>query len=57
MTYLPVLLESPKGYNILISEADLKDYPCMFLKSNGNNGMIGAFPKRLWSLDLGMIGL
>lgn len=45
MTYLPVLLESPKGYNILISEADLKDYPCMFLKSNGNNGMIGAFPK------------
>lgn len=45
MSYFPVLLESPKGYNILISEADLDDYPCMFVKSTGNNGLTAVFPK------------
>ncbi|MDP4290077.1 MAG: glycoside hydrolase family 97 protein [Bacteroidota bacterium] len=45
MTVLPVLLETDKQYKILISEADLLDYPCMFLKSTGNNGMKSAFPK------------
>lgn len=45
MTTLPVLLEAGKNYKILISEADLSDYPCMFLKSTGNNGMISTFPK------------
>ncbi|MGQ8335130.1 glycoside hydrolase family 97 protein [Sunxiuqinia sp. A32] len=45
MTILPVLLETDKQYKILISEADLSDYPCMFLKSTGNNGMQSAFPK------------
>lgn len=32
MTYLPVLVSTDKQYNILISEVNLKDYPCMFLK-------------------------
>jgi len=45
MTTLPVLLETNKAYKILISEADLFDYPCMFLKSTGSNGMKSAFPK------------
>ncbi|MDP4238662.1 MAG: glycoside hydrolase family 97 protein [Bacteroidota bacterium] len=45
MTTLPVLLETDKQYKILISEADLSDYPCMFLKSTGKNGMKSAFPK------------
>jgi alpha-glucosidase len=45
MSTLPVLLETDKQYKILISEADLSDYPCMFLKSNGNNGMKSVFPK------------
>lgn len=45
MSYLPVLLESPKGYNILISEADLDDYPCMFLKGTDDNGLTAVFPK------------
>ena len=45
MTTLPVLLETDKEYKILISEADLSDYPCMFLKSTGKNGMTAAFPK------------
>lgn len=45
MSYLPVLLESPEGYNILMSEANLDDYPCMFVKSTGNNGLTAVFPK------------
>lgn len=45
MSYLPVLLETDKAYKILISESDLRDYPCMFLKSTGNNGMQSLFPK------------
>lgn len=45
MSYLPVLLETDKQYKILISEADLQDYPCMFLKSTGDNGMQSLFPK------------
>ena len=45
MSYLPILLETDKPYKILISEADLHDYPCMFLKSTGRNGMQSLFPK------------
>lgn len=45
MSYLPVLLEAGHNYKILISEADLRDYPCMFLKSTGKNGMRSLFPK------------
>lgn len=47
MSYLPVLIETDKAYKILISEADLSDYPCMFLKSTGKNGMQSIFPKHL----------
>lgn len=45
MSYLPVLLETDKQYKILISEADLQDYPCMFLQGTGSNGMQSLFPK------------
>lgn len=45
MCVLPVLLNTDKGYKILISESDLSDYPCMFLKGTPNNGMISTFPK------------
>lgn len=44
MTYLPILLESEQGYKILVSEADLSDYPCMFFKSTGRNGLRSVFP-------------
>ena len=54
MTTLPVLLETDKQYKILISEADLLDYPCMFLKSTGNNGMKSIFPK--YPLEFGENG-
>lgn len=45
MCSLPVLLSTPKPYKILITEADLTDYPCMFLQSNEKNGMKALFPK------------
>jgi alpha-glucosidase len=45
MSTLPVLMDTKRGYKILISEADVVDYPCMFLKSTGNNGAEGTFPK------------
>lgn len=54
MTTLPVLLETDKQYKILISEADLLDYPCMFLKSTGNNGMKSIFSK--YPLEFGEDG-
>ncbi|ETZ19971.1 glycoside hydrolase family 97 protein [Pedobacter sp. V48] len=45
MSTLPVLIDTKKKYKILISESDLTDYPCLFLKGTGNNGMSSAFPK------------
>lgn len=42
---LPVLIDTQKDYKILISESDLADYPCMFLKGTGTNGAISVFPK------------
>jgi len=45
MSTLPVLIGIKNGSKILISESDVTDYPCMFLKGTGNNGAESAFPK------------
>lgn len=45
MCVLPVLIDTQKEYKILISESDLADYPCLFLKGTGENGMQSVFPK------------
>lgn len=45
MSVLPVLIDTKKRYKILISESDLSDYPCMFLKGTGANGVQSIFPK------------
>lgn len=45
MALLPILIDTPQNYKILISESDLTDYPGLFLKSNGDNGMSSVFPK------------
>jgi alpha-glucosidase len=45
MANLPAAIESKSPYKILITETDLFDYPCMFLKGNGANGMTSLFPK------------
>ncbi|MFC3560299.1 glycoside hydrolase family 97 protein [Pedobacter jamesrossensis] len=43
MNVLPILFNDSK-YKILLSEADLYDYPAMFVKVNGN-GIDAVFPK------------
>lgn len=45
MAVLPLLVDTRKGYKILMSESDLADYPCLFLKGNGNNSITSVFPK------------
>lgn len=45
MANLPAAIELKSPYKILITETDLFDYPCMFLKGNGANGMTSLFPK------------
>jgi len=45
MAVLPLLIDTKKGVKILLSESDLSDYPHMFLKSTGGNGMSAVFPK------------
>lgn len=44
---LPFLLQTPRGTNILITEADLWDYPNFFLFGTGTNTLKGAFPKAI----------
>ncbi|MDR3253329.1 MAG: glycoside hydrolase family 97 N-terminal domain-containing protein, partial [Tannerella sp.] len=45
MATLPVLIDTRKGVKILVSEADLQDYPCLFLHGKGEaNGLTSAFP-------------
>lgn len=41
---LPILIDTQKGYKILISETDLIDYPVMLVKGT-SKGMDGAFAK------------
>ena len=42
---LPVFIDTRKGFKILVSEADLFDYPCMFLKGIEGNILQSMFPK------------
>jgi len=44
MAHLPVLIDTKSPYKILISESDLHDYPGMFLKGSGQNGIKSIFP-------------
>lgn len=44
MIYLPMLIETDKNYKLFFSESDLIDYPCMFLKGDGNNAFDALFP-------------
>ena len=44
---LPVLLETNKGTKILLTEADLYDYPNLFLFGEGTNALQAKFPKAI----------
>jgi len=41
---LPVFFKSPEGLNMVFTEADLYDYPCMFLYGDGKNSLKAGFP-------------
>lgn len=41
---LPVIFDNHK-YKVFFSEADLHDYPCMFLKGTGGDALDATFPK------------
>ncbi|MCK4664723.1 MAG: glycoside hydrolase family 97 protein [Bacteroidales bacterium] len=44
-TYLPLLIEDNEGHKILMTEADIYDYPHMFLKNAGGKNQLNAiFP-------------
>jgi alpha-glucosidase len=42
---LPLLVQNKEGMNVLISDADLYDYPNLFLEKSGNNTLVSKFPK------------
>ncbi|MCX2476288.1 glycoside hydrolase family 97 protein [Pedobacter sp. MC2016-05] len=44
---LPMLIYSKSGVKMLISEADLYDYPNMFLFGSGNNKLTAGYPKNI----------
>lgn len=41
---LPMLMQSENGVNVLVTETDLRDYPGLWLKKEGENGFSGIFP-------------
>ncbi len=42
---LPALVKASNNIKIGITEADLYDYPCLFLKGTGKNSFVSKFPK------------
>ncbi len=44
MSVLPILFDNKK-YKVMLSEADLYDYPCMFIKATGDSTVDATFPK------------
>ena len=49
LAFLPLLLELPENRKVVITEADLRDYPGMYLKHSGDrslNGIFAPLPKK-----------
>jgi alpha-glucosidase len=44
MSVMPILFDNKK-YKILLSDADLSDYPAMFIKASGDRSVDAVFPK------------
>jgi alpha-glucosidase len=44
MCYVPALVEVRDGPKVLITEADLEDYPGLYLRGGGNESLYGKFP-------------
>lgn len=48
---LPLLLQSPRGTNMLLSETDLRDYPNLFLFASGQPILTSRHPKYITKSD------
>jgi alpha-glucosidase len=48
---LPTLVKAYNNIKIGITEADLFDYPCLFMQSTGKAGFTGKFPKVILKSD------
>ncbi len=55
--YLPLLFTSGKGTKLLITEADLYDYPNLFLFGTGSTKLTAAFPPVILEKNQVMIAL
>jgi alpha-glucosidase len=44
MSCVPALIEVQDGPKVLITEADLEDYPGLYLRGNNNESLYGKFP-------------
>lgn len=44
---LPMLVKADNNIKIAITEADLYDYPGLFLETTGSNSLVGKFPHRI----------
>jgi alpha-glucosidase len=44
MCYVPALVEVQDGPKVLITEADLEDYPGLYLRGGGGKSLYGKFP-------------
>lgn len=51
MCITPALVDVEKGPKVAITEADLRDYPGMFLKGNSNNMLSGEYAKYILKGD------
>lgn len=49
---LPILFQNPSGVHVLFTEADLVDYPCMFLFGSSKNTMNAGFPKYVMDISI-----
>lgn len=51
LAFLPLLIEAPKGKKVCITEADLLDYPGMYIKNNPVTnvleGIFAAYPQKI----------
>lgn len=45
MSYLPVLVAIPDGPKVLLTDADVRDYPCQFVWGDGRGGLQSTFPR------------
>ena len=45
LALLPLLIDTRKGCKLLVSEADLADYPCLFFRSQQDVTLQSTFPK------------